>query len=170
MDRDEFERAADRLRQLPSNELAAFIIGLLVEHTTGIGDYARAFAAPDCATAARLIEESIGCWRHRHKHDTYHQADLAAQHLEWTLDAIERCVLPHDPQAALRLIVRFFEGDADLGQDDLDAISEAFRRAAGLFRKSAASCPPAQVQAALGRLMASDDSGYRIWLADENSG
>lgn len=169
MDRDEFECAAARLRQRSVQELADFVTGLLTEHTTGIGGYARAFAAPACAASARIIEESIGHWRHRHEHDTYHQADAGAQDLEWTLDAIERCVLPQDPRAAFRLIVRCFEHDSAFGQDDLDVISEAFRRAARLFRTAAVACPAAQVQAEVERLSAQDDSGYRWWLTKEST-
>jgi hypothetical protein len=116
MDCYDFEHAAVRLRLRPSSELADFIAGLLTEHTTGIGVYARTFAASDCVGAVQIIEDSIGTWSHLHKHDAYHQARTAAQHLGWTLDAVERCVLPHDREAAFRLIVRFFEADADLRQ------------------------------------------------------
>lgn len=163
----DFERAAARLRQRPSQELADFIAGLFTDHTSGIGDYARAFAAPDCATAARIIEDSIDGRSHLHKHDTYHQASVAARHLGWTLDAIERCVLPHDPAAAFRLIVRFFEADEDLGQDDLDEISDEFHRAASLFRTASTAVPPNHVQTELNRLVAADRCGYRACLAPD---
>lgn len=63
----------------------------------------------------------------------------------WTLDAIERCVLPRDPETAFQLIVRFFERDTELGQDDLEAISKSFRRAARLFRTASTACPPHRV-------------------------
>ncbi len=165
---DDFNRAAARLRQRPIEELADFIGSLLTDDAAGIGVYARAFAAPDCATAAQIIEDSIGTWSHLHKYDTYHQARSAAQHLSWTLDAIERCVLPHDPAAAFRLIVRFFEADDDLRQDDLDAISDAFQRAAGLFRAASTALPPGRVQAEVTRLLAEDRSGYRAWLTPES--
>lgn len=167
MDCYDFERAAARLRQRSIPELADFIADLLVDHTTGMGIYARAFAAPDSATAARIIEDSIGTWSHLHKHDTYHQARAAAQHLGWTLDAIERCVLPHDPQAAFGLLVRFFEADDDLAQDDLANISDEFRRAATLFRTTSTAVPPDRVQAEVARLIAGDRSGYRAWLTPE---
>jgi hypothetical protein len=167
MDCYDFERAAARLRQRPITELADFIASLLIEPTTGIGAYARAFAAPDCATTARVVEHSIDCWSHVYKHETYHQAAAAAQQLDWTLGAIERCLLPHDPSAAFRLIVRFFEADDDLRQDDLDAISNTFRRAASLFRAASTAVPPDRVQAELKPLLANDYSGYRAWLAPE---
>lgn len=169
MDCYDFEHAAVRLRPRPSSELADFIAGLLTEHTAGIGVYARAFAASDCVGAAQIIEDSIGTWSHLHKHDTYHQARTAAQHLGWTLDAIERCVLPHDREAAFRLIVRFFEADDDLRQDDLDAISDTFRRAATLFRAASNAISSDRVQATVARLLAEDRSGYRAWLVPENS-
>lgn len=169
MDCYDFQRAAAQLRQRPTSELADFIASLLGESTTGIGVYARAFAAPDCATAAQVIEDSIGTGSHLHKHDTYHQAHTAAQHLEWTLDAIERCVFPHDRAAAFRLIVRFFESADDLRQDDLDVISDVFRRAAGLFRVAANAISPDRVHAAVARLLAEDRSGYCAWLAPEAS-
>ena len=154
MDCYDFECAAARLRQRSIAELADFIAGLLVDYTTGIGVYARAFFAPDSATAARIIEDSIGTWSHLHKHDTYHQARAAAQHLGWTLDAIERCVLPRDPQAAFGLLVRFFEADDDLRQDDLNYISNEFRRAAALFRTASTEVAPDRVQAEVKRLVA----------------
>ena len=162
----DYPAAVTRLRQLSTPELADFIAGLLGDGTTGIGVYARAFAAPDCATAARVIEDSIGTWDQRHKHDTYHQAAAAARQLDWTLDAIERCILPHEPAAAFRLIVRFFEADDDLRQDDLDAISDVFQRAAALFWTASAAVPSARLDAELNRLLATDRSGYRAWLTE----
>jgi hypothetical protein len=83
------------------------------------------------------------------------------------LDAIEQCVWRHDPPAAFPLIVRFFEMDESLGQDDLDHISDAFRRAGILFRKIAAACKPELVERELERLLKHDHTGYRIWLTED---
>jgi len=167
MTHEEYNQMAAALRKRGSDELAAFVESLLLDHETGVGDYARAFAAPDCVTAAQIIEGSISGWATNFRHDTYHQAGAAAQRLDWTLEAIERCVSPRDPQRALALIVRFFEGDDDLRQDELDNISDAFRRATILFCKIAKACPANQVDTALKRLSVRDDNGYRSWLQDE---
>ena len=73
------------------------------------------------------------------------------------LAAIERFVSPQDPSRALELIVRFFEGDDDLPQDDLDNIASAFERAATLFWQIGRSCPADMVEGALKRLAMQDN-------------
>ena len=115
MTRDEFDAAGRALRGRSTEELASFVETLLLDSTAGVGDYVRAFAAEDCDGAVRVIGRSISRWRGQHKHDTYHQADACAQRLDWTLEAIDRCVRPLDPPAALGLLVQFFEADEDLG-------------------------------------------------------
>jgi len=158
---DEFNAAGRALRRRSVEELAGFIETLFVDGTTGIGDFARAFAAEDGNRAVRVIAGAISRWGGQHKHDTYHQADACAQQLDWTLEAIDRCVRPHDPQAALDLLVQFFEADDDLGQDDLEQIAGAFERATELFWKAAKACPAERVDEALSRVLARDNSGYR---------
>ncbi len=164
MDKDEYHRAVARLRQRSAAELADFVASLLFDNTTGVGVYARALAAADSQAATRIIGDAIGCGGHFLRHDRYHQARGAAQRLDWTLEAIARCVLPHDAPAALQLVAQCFEHDTDFGPDDLDEISDAFRRAADLFRKAAKGCPPGRAEAESERLMAEDRAGYRIWL------
>ena len=164
MTRDEFTEVSNALRHRGVEELAAFVASLLLETETGIGDYARAFAARDPVEAARLVGESIGRWRHWFKGDTYRQAAACAQRLEWTLDAIERFILPHHATAAFDLLVRFFEQDNEVGPDDLEHIGRAFRRAAELFAEAAQKCSPERVRAARECLLAQDSSGYREWL------
>jgi hypothetical protein len=116
-------------------------------------------AAEDCDGAVRVIGRSNSRWRAQHKHDTYHQADACAQRLDWTLAAIDLYVRPHDPPAALDLLVQFFEADEDLGQDDLEQIAGAFERATELFWKVAKACPAEPREAALSRVLARDNSG-----------
>ena len=164
MTRDEFDAAGRALRGRSTEELASFVETLLLDSTAGVGDYVRAFAAEDCDGAVRVIGRSISRWRGQHKHDTYHQADACAQRLDWTLEAIDRCVRPLDPPAALGLLVQFFEADEDLGQDDLEQIAGAFERAADLFWKVAKACPAERVEVALSRVLAKDNSGYRSGL------
>ncbi len=170
MTRDEFNVAAGALRQRGVEDLAGFIESLLLDNTTGVGDFARAFAANNCGAAVRIIAGSISKWKAQHKHDNYHQADACAQRLDWTLASIERCIRPNDPQAALDLLVLFFEADEDVGQDDLEHIAGAFERATELFWKIAKACPPERVNAALERLLANDNSGYRVGLRKEDEG
>jgi len=170
MTRDEFDAAWRALRRRSTGELAGFVETLLLDSTTGVGDFARAFAAEDCDAAVRIIAGSIARWSGQHKHDTYHQADMCAQRLDWTLEAIDRCVHPRDPEAALDLIVQFFEADEDVGQDDLDQIAGAFDRAAGLFWKVAKACPARRVDGALARLTANDNTGYRAGLQRTTGG
>jgi len=164
MTRDEFDAARRALRKRSTEELTGFIETLMMDGTTGVGEFARAFAAEDCDGAVRVIGRSISRWRAQHKHDTYHQADACTQRLDWTLEAIDRCVRPHDPPAALDLLVQFFEADEDLGQDDLEQIAGAFERATELFWKVAQACPAERVEAALSRFLARDNSGYRSGL------
>jgi len=170
MTRDEFTAAAEALRQHRVEDLAGFIESLLLDSTTGVGDFARTFAANDCGAAVRIIADSISKWKAQHKHDSYHQADACAQRLDWTLESIERCVRPHDPQAALDLLVLFFEADEDVGQDDLEHIAGAFERATELFWKVAKAYPPERVNVALERLLANDNSGYRVGLHEGAEG
>jgi hypothetical protein len=162
--KEQLNQAITTIRQREPAALVAFVESLLLESTTGIGDYARAFAAADSATAARLISDSIKNWGYRFKGYTYRQADFCAQRLEWTLDAIERCVLPDNPAVALDLLVQFFEGDEGTHHDDLNVIEDAFQRATTLFAHTAARCPPERVQAARDRLLAGDHSDYRDGL------
>jgi len=159
-----------RLRGRSPEELADFVVSLLLDFETGVGDYARAFAAPDSSRAARIIDESIGRWRSVYHHDTYHQSAAAALRLEWTLNAIQLCVLPHDPLAAFTLIVRFFENDDWLGPDDLDHLSDVFQRAGILFRKIAAACNSELVERESERLLKHDRTGYRAWLKVDDTG
>ena len=79
MDKDEYHRAVARLRQRSTAELADFVASLLFGDTTGVGVYARAFAAADSQAATRIIGDAIGCGGHFLRHDRYHQARGAAQ-------------------------------------------------------------------------------------------
>lgn len=158
------------LRRRSPDELAAFAGALLWDTRTGAGDYARALAAGNCAAAAQVVRDGIGCWAYAFKHFTYHQAGLCAQRLEWTLDAIEYCVAPRDPEAALALLELFFEADEATTQDDLEQIGGAFKRAAEIFKTVGKACPPDRVRAARARLLAEDRHGYRAWLGEAESG
>jgi hypothetical protein len=66
--------------------------------------------------------------------------------------------------------VHVFKHDTDLGQDDLDAISEAFRRAGSLLLAAGRACPPDRVRCEVERLIAGDRTGYRAWLMEEELG
>lgn len=164
MTRDELARTTAALKLRPAEELAGFVASLLTEESTGVGAYARAFAADDSRAAAEIIAQTISSWKHYLRHDSYHQAAAAAQRLEWALDAIERCVKPRDPAAAFDLVVLFFKADDAVGPDDLEHVAGAFERAAALFWELAADLPADQVRSAAEGLLAADCSGYREFL------
>jgi len=168
MTQADYAEAVAALNHRPATALAAFIASLFSDHETGVGDYARAFAASDSIQAAQIIKQSISAWAAHFHHDSYHQAAAAAQRVEWVLEAIERCVSPTDPDRALALIIRCFQEDRHLRQDDLDHISDAFRQAAILFWRVGQRCSAEQLQIALGGLSGRDYTGYRSWLDDSS--
>jgi hypothetical protein len=86
------------------------------------------------------------------------------QRLGLILDAIETWVMPVDPRRAFELLVRFMKSDGlameNCGEHDFE-VSCAFKRAAALIGRVAASLPAAPMQAEVKALLADDVYGVR---------
>ena len=166
----DFARALERLGRRDAESLAAFILSL-AQDSGPVGDHVRTFVVgDDVAEAVASIGERIGDlqgateYAHRHARGK----DIGAG-LGFILESIETLVLPVDPKAAFKLLVRVFEADAvameNCGDHDFE-VSSAFERATELIGQAAQSMPEAEVVGTLEALLDDDGYGVRGGLAE----
>lgn len=167
-------RAKDRLRQRDPAALVEFIVSL--EHAPGIfGEQVRTFiVGDDVVDTVKSIDLRIAGlsvppeYEHRHARgqEIGHQLALIA-------DSIASLVLPVDPAAAFELLVAMFRRDAAAMEQCGDHhwnVEVAYRRAAELLAKAAASMPATKVAEIIRELMADDQYGVRGGLAQVMDG
>jgi len=108
--------------------------------------------AADTNAAAEILSRELGFLRNGERDSDYRYrqgAGHVARADRW-LNAIERCVLPRDPQAALQLLTAFMEGNEQIAEHCWDAdfgASELFTRAstmADTLAKTLTSAPMAE--------------------------
>jgi len=166
----DFARALERLRRRDAESLAAFILSL-AQDSGPVGDQVRTFImGDDVKEAVGMLRERIGELRtptelaHRHARGKEIGASLG-----FILESIETLVLPVDPKAAFKLLVRVFEADAvameNCGDHDFE-VSSVFEQAAELIGRAAESLPQAEVVGALESLLDDDGYGVRGGLAE----
>jgi hypothetical protein len=130
----ELEQARAVLAGRTAAELADFILSLAVA-SDGISEYVHAFVlAADTGAAAEALSRELGFLRNGER-DIDYRYRKGARHVaradRW-LNAVERCVLPRDPQAALQLLTTFTEGAEQISEhcwDDDFGASQLFTRA-----------------------------------------
>jgi len=130
----ELEQARAVLVGRSATELADFILSL-VSAADGISEYVHAFVlVADTKAATELLSSEMGFLRHGER-DSDYRYRKGAGHVEradrW-LNALERCVLPRDPQAALQLLTAFIESNEQIAEhcwDDDFGAEELFTRA-----------------------------------------
>lgn len=137
----ELEQARAVLAGRTSAELADFILSLAFA-SDGISEYVHAFAlAADTNTAAEVLSRELGFLRNGERDSDYRYrkgAGHVARADRW-LDAVERCVLPRDPQAALQLLTAFMESNEQISEhcwDDDFGASQLFTRASTMAETS----------------------------------
>ena len=166
---EQLERARRALERRSPQELAAFVLSL-IGTPNGVGSYARAFAMADSwNAAAEIVESEIENLREgEREYDRRHRrGSVVTSRLGHLLDAIELALLPRNPAAAVEMLARLIESDAEISdhcfEDDFGA-QAAFGRACDLFRAAARNLPVATVQPILDRLRSRDDFALRIQL------
>jgi hypothetical protein len=166
----EFARALERLRRRDAQSLAAFILSL-AQDAGPVGEQVRTFiVGDDVKETVGSLRERIGDLRtpteyaHRHARGKEIGASLG-----FILESIETLVLPVDPKAAFKLLVRVFEADGvameNCGDHDFE-VGSAFERAAELIGRAAESMPQAEVVVAVEALLDDDGYGMRGALAE----
>ena len=151
------------------DSLVSFLLSLAVD-SGPVGDQVRTFIGADnIAATVQSVRERIGAlavpseYEHRHS-----RGQEVGTKLDFIVDAVERWVLPHDPQAALDLLVAMFEADAvameNCGEHDWE-VSCAYERAAGVIAQAAKRLPGAQVAERIHALIGADGYGVRARLA-----
>jgi hypothetical protein len=166
----DFARALERLVRRDAESLAVFILSL-AQDSGPVGEQVRTFILGDDVKAT---VQSIGARirdlrtpsedAHRHARGKEIGASLG-----FILESIETLVLPVDPKAAFKLLVRFFEADTvameNCGDHDFE-VSSAFERGAELIGRASKEMPQAQVVGALEALLEDDGYGVRGALAE----
>lgn len=158
-------RARDRLRQRDSAALVDFIVSL-AQAPGPVGDQVRTFiVGDDVAETVKSIDERIAGLSVPSEYDYRHaRGQEIGQQLALIADSIASLVLPVDPAAAFELLVAVFKRDAaameQCGDHHWDG-EVAYRRAAELLAKAAASVPAAAVTEIIRELMADDQFGVR---------
>ena len=105
----ELEQAGAALAGRPAAELADFILSLAFA-SGGISEYFHAFVlSADCKAVVEVLSGELEFLRNGER-DSHYRYRKGAGHVaradRW-LDAVDRCVLPSDPQAALQLLTAF---------------------------------------------------------------
>jgi hypothetical protein len=158
---------ADQLTNFGAERLAKFILKLGSE-VEGVDERIEAFLVSDKSEeAAQLAKQLMASLRRSRQFYGYARASELAGHLAQILDIIYTAVLPVSPAAALKLVVRFMEGEdhAFESADDSDGvIGDVFRRACGLFVEVAKSLPSVDTLPVLKQLLAEDHYGVRYHL------
>lgn len=131
----ELEQARAELASRTAAELADFILSLAFA-ADGITEYVHAFVlAADTKAVTELLSSELEFLRSGERDSEYRYrqgAGHVARADRW-LDAVERCVLPRDPQVALQLLTSFIESNEPIAEhcwDDDFGASEPFTRAA----------------------------------------
>lgn len=161
------EMRVEQLTTFGAERLASFIIKLGSE-VEGVDERIEAFLVSDKSEdAAKLAKRLMASLRRsRHFYGYARAAELSGR-LAQILDVVETAVLPVSPSTALRLVVRFMDGEdhAFESADDSDGvIGDVFRRACGLFVEAAKSLPSAYTLPVLKELLAEDHYGVRYHL------
>jgi hypothetical protein len=158
---------ADQLTNFGAKRLAKFILKLGSE-VEGVDERIEVFLVSDKSEdAAQLAKQLTASLRRSRQFYGYARASELAGRLAQVLDIIDTAVLPVSPATALKLIVRFMEGEdhAFESADDSDGvIGDVFRRAGGLFVEAAKSLPSADTLPVLKQLLAEDRYGVRYHL------
>lgn len=153
----ELEQARAVLASRTAAELADFVLSLAFA-SDGISEYIHAFVlAADSKAAAKVLSGELGFLRNGERDSDYRYrkgAGHVARADRW-LNAVERCVLPRDPQAALQLLTAFMESNQQISEhcwDDDFGVSQLFSRAWTMAENLAKILPAEHVNPVLERL------------------
>lgn len=153
----ELEQAHAVLASRPAAELADFILSLAFA-SNGISEYIHAFVlSADCKAVVEVLSGELEFLRNGERDSDYRYrkgAGHVARADRW-LDAVDRCVVPSTPQAALQLLTAFMESHEQISEscwDDDFGASQLFNRAWTMTEKLAATLPAEDVGPALERL------------------
>lgn len=153
----ELERAREVLASRPAAELADFILSLAVA-SDGISEYVHAFVlSADIKAAAELLSNELRFLRDGERERDYRYrkgAGHVARADRW-LDALDRSVVPRDPQVAMQLLTEFMESGEEISEhcwDDDFGMSQLFTRAWAMVESLATTMPAEDVNAVLDRL------------------
>ena len=153
----ELERARAALASRTAAELTDFILSLAFA-SDGISEYVHAFAfGEDSKAAAEVLSGELEFLRNGER-DSDYRSRKGAGHVDradrW-LDAVERCVLPRDPQVALQLLAGYIESIEQISEhcwDDDFGSSQLSDRAWTMVEKLAATLPAEDGGPAIERL------------------
>lgn len=152
----ELEQARAVLASRTTVELADFILSLVFA-SDGISEYVHAFVLADSKAAAEVLSSELGFLRNGERDSDYRYrkgAGHVARADRW-LNAVERRVLPRDPQAALQLLTAFMESNEQISEhcwDDDFGASQLFVRAWTMVENLAKILPEEDVNPVLERL------------------
>jgi len=161
------EIRVDQLTNFGAKRLARFILKLGSE-VNGVDERIEAFLVSDKSEdAAQLANHLMATLRRSRQFYGYSHASELAGRLAQILDVVETAVLPVSPSTALKLVVRFMDGEDHSFEsaDDSDGvIGNVFRRACDLFVEAAKSVSSADTLPVLKQLLAEDHYGVRYDL------
>lgn len=152
----ELEQARAALAGRTAAELADFILSLAFG-SDGIFEYVHAFVLTDSKVAAEVLSRELGFLRNGERDSDYRHrkgAGHVARADRW-LNAVERCVLPRNPQTALQLLTAFIEGNEQISErcwDDDFGASKLFVRAWTMVESLAKILPEEDVNPVFKRL------------------
>ena len=166
--KDDFERARERLRRRDPDALAAFLMSLAGD-SGPVGEQVRTFIiGDDVAEAAKSVRQRIrgldGVSEYEHRHSFGREIGTT---LDFIVDSVERLVLPNDPKASFELLVTLFEADAvameNCHEHDWD-VTCAYKRAAEVIAEAAKYLPRTEVEGRVRALVDGDRYGVRAIL------
>ncbi|HEX4267466.1 MAG TPA: hypothetical protein VHY36_06255 [Steroidobacteraceae bacterium] len=141
---EEFTTALAALQRRSQEELAAFVVSLLYGAPPGVRSYVEAFiAAAEPGRVATIVRHEIGALRvGEREYDVRHRrsAEIVAR-AGYTLEIIERVVLPGDVALARQLLGELLEIEQQIAEqcyEDDFGVEELFRRVRSLLIAGAA--------------------------------
>ena len=136
---EEFNAALAALQRRSPQELAAFIVSLLYGAPPGVRSYVEAFiAAAEPRRVATIVRHEIGALRvGEREYDVRHRrsAEIVAR-ASYTLEIIERVVLPGDAALARQLLGELLDIEQQIAQqchEDDFGVEELFTRGRSLL-------------------------------------
>jgi len=167
--KEDFERARERLRRRDSDSLAAFLMSLATQ-SGPVGEQVRTFiVGDDLSETVESLRQRIGelavASEYEHRHSLGREMGAS---LDFIVDSVERLVLPIDANAAFELLAAVFEADAvameNCGEHDWE-VACAYERAVGVMTAAATNLPRSSVKERVKALIEGDEYGMRDGLA-----
>ena len=170
MTHTEFDSLKEKLAEMPSEALAAFIAEIAVTNDRVLEAVEMFVERANPSKLIAALRKQLRAIERNKRFYHYREARTLVKRLDDWLDRIEQDLIPQDPAAAIELLAAFFQADAAIYEhvDDSDgAVGMCFRRAAAIMADASikAGRPPSAGRW-LRELLQSNDYGVRDRLYD----